>query len=114
LELLKLASVCITHSGLNTVLESLAQGVPQVAIPVSFDQPGIAARIAHHKTGVVTSLDRLTPAHLSSLLDEVLNDATYRDNARRIQKAIVKTNGLSLAADLVEQSFGVATMAGAV
>ncbi|HXM24614.1 MAG TPA: glycosyltransferase [Chthoniobacterales bacterium] len=114
LELLKLASVCITHSGLNTVLESLAQGVPQVAIPVSFDQPGIAARIAHHKTGVVTSLDRLTPAHLSNLLDEVLNDATYRDNARRIQKAIVKTNGLSLAADLVEQSFGVATMAGAV
>src|SRR5258708_1224197 len=114
LELLKLASVCITHRGVNAVVESLAQGVPQVAIPVSFDQPGIAARIAHHKTGVVTSLDRLTPAHLSRLLDEVVNDATYRDNARRIQKAIVKTNGLSLAADLVEQSFGVATMAGAV
>jgi len=114
LELLKLASVCITHSGLNTVLESLAQGVPQVAIPVTFDQPGIAARIAHHKTGVVTSLDRLTAAHLSSLLDEVQNDRTYRDNARRIQKAIVKTNGLSLAADLVEQSFGVATTVGAV
>jgi len=60
LELLKLASVCITHSGLNTVLESLAQGVPQVAIPVTFDQPGIAARVGHHKTGVVTSLDKLT------------------------------------------------------
>jgi UDP:flavonoid glycosyltransferase YjiC (YdhE family) len=85
-----------------------------VAIPVTFDQPGIAARIAHHKTGVVTSLDKLTVAHLSSLLDEVLNDATYRDNARQIQKAIVKTNGLSVAADLVEQSLGVATVAGAV
>ncbi|MGA8478153.1 MAG: glycosyltransferase [Chthoniobacterales bacterium] len=35
LELLKRASVCITHAGLNTVLESLTQGVPQVAIPVS-------------------------------------------------------------------------------
>jgi UDP:flavonoid glycosyltransferase YjiC (YdhE family) len=34
LELLKRASVCITHAGLNTVLEALAQGVPQVAIPV--------------------------------------------------------------------------------
>jgi zeaxanthin glucosyltransferase len=33
LELLKRTSVCITHAGLNTVLESLAQGVPQVAIP---------------------------------------------------------------------------------
>src|ERR1700726_1071689 len=39
LELLKRASVCITHAGLNTVLESLAQGVPLVAVPVSVDQP---------------------------------------------------------------------------
>jgi len=109
LELLKLASVCITHSGVNTVLESLAQGVPQVAIPVTFDQPGIAARIAYHKTGVVTSLDKLSAAHLSTLLGEVLSDATYRENACRIQKAIVKANGLSAAADLVEQSLGVPT-----
>jgi UDP:flavonoid glycosyltransferase YjiC (YdhE family) len=36
----------------------------------------------------------------------VLNDATYRGNARRIQKAIVKANGLSAAADLVEESLG--------
>ena len=35
LELLKRTSVCVTHAGLNTVLESLAQGVPQVAIPVT-------------------------------------------------------------------------------
>jgi zeaxanthin glucosyltransferase len=63
LDLLKRASVCITHAGLNTVLESLAQGVPQVAIPVAFDQPGVAARIAHHRTGVVTSLDKLTADH---------------------------------------------------
>jgi UDP:flavonoid glycosyltransferase YjiC (YdhE family) len=35
LELLKRTSVCITHAGLNTVLESLAQGVPQVAIPAA-------------------------------------------------------------------------------
>jgi len=40
LDLLKLAAVCVTHAGLNTVLESLTQGVPQVAIPVTFDQPG--------------------------------------------------------------------------
>jgi zeaxanthin glucosyltransferase len=41
LELLKFASLCITHAGLNTVLESLAQGVPQVAIPVAYDQPAL-------------------------------------------------------------------------
>jgi MGT family glycosyltransferase len=109
LELLKQASVCITHAGLNTVLESLAQGVPQVAIPVTSDQPGVAARIADKQTGVVTSLDKLSATHLSTLLGEVLSDPTYRENAGRIQKAIVKANGLSAAADLIEHSLGVPT-----
>jgi MGT family glycosyltransferase len=107
LELLKQASVCITHAGLNTVLESLAQGVPQVAIPVTYDQPGVAARIAHKQTGVVTSLDKLTADHLSVLLNEVLSKSTYRENARRLQNAIAEANGLSVATDLVEQSLGV-------
>jgi hypothetical protein len=57
------------------MLESLAQGVPQVAIPVAFDQPGVAARIAHHRTGVVTSLAKLTAGHLSTLLNKVLYDS---------------------------------------
>jgi zeaxanthin glucosyltransferase len=107
LELLKQTSVCITHAGLNTVLESLAQGVPQVAIPVTFEQPGVAARIVHHQTGVVTSLDKLTADHLSTLLDEVLTDSIYRDNAGKLQKAIAKANGLAVAADLIEESLGV-------
>src|SRR6201993_3347485 len=97
LELLKQTTVCITHAGLNTALESLAQGVPQVAIPVTYDQPGVAARIAHHKTGVVTSLDKLTADHLALLLEEV-TDPSYRENARKLQKAITEANGLSLAA----------------
>src|SRR5215472_5937879 len=107
LELLRQASVCITHAGLNTVLESLAQGVPQVAIPVTYDQPGVAARIADKQTGVVTSLDKLTADHLSALLNEVLSNSTYRENARTLQKAIAEANGLAVAADLVEQSLGV-------
>jgi len=114
LELLKQTSVCITHGGLNTVLESLAQGVPQVAIPVTFDQLGVAARIAYHQTGVVTSLDKLTADHLSTLLDEVLTNSIYRDNAGRLQKTIAKTNGLSAAADLVEESLGVTAAAAKV
>jgi zeaxanthin glucosyltransferase len=66
----------------------------------------VAARIADTQTGVVTSLDKLTADHLSALLDEVLNDSTYRANARKLQNAIAKANGLSVAADLVEESLG--------
>jgi zeaxanthin glucosyltransferase len=106
LELLKKASACITHAGFNTVLEALTQGVPQVAIPVTHDQPGVAARISAHQTGVVTSLEKLTVSHLATLVDEVLNHAIYRDNARKFQQTIAKTNGLSRAADLLEEAFG--------
>jgi MGT family glycosyltransferase len=109
LELLKRTSVCITHAGLNTVLESLAEGVPQLAIPVTFEQPGVAARIAAKKTGVTMAFTDLTSKHLSTLLDEVLNCSTYRENAQKFQKIIGKTNGLSMAADIVERALGVDT-----
>jgi zeaxanthin glucosyltransferase len=105
LELLKKASVCITHAGFNTVLEALTQGVPQIAIPVTNDQPGVAGRIADKKTGKTTSLDGLDASNLSALVDEVFNNPIYRDNSRSIQKAIAKKNGLSVAADLLEQAF---------
>ena len=50
---------------------------------------------------------QLTAEHLSTLLNEVLSNPTYRANARKLQKAIAKANGLSVAADLIEESLGV-------
>ena len=58
------------------------------------------------KAGVVTSLDKLTADHLAFLLEEVLSNPTYRENARKLQKAITEANGLSVAADLIEESLG--------
>jgi zeaxanthin glucosyltransferase len=106
LELLTRASVCITHAGLNTVLEALAQGVPQVAIPVTHDQPGVASRIAAKKTGVVLPFQKLSVPRLSALIDEVLKNPIYRQNARSFQKIIAERNGLSMAADILERAFG--------
>jgi zeaxanthin glucosyltransferase len=64
IELLKRAALYVTHAGLNTVLESLAQGVPMIAIPIGYDQPGTAARIAHHGVGEFIELDELTTKRL--------------------------------------------------
>jgi MGT family glycosyltransferase len=108
LEILQRASICITHAGCNTVLESLVNGVPQVAIPVTHDQPGVAARIAGKKTGLFVPLKDLSASRLGLLLDEVLSDRTYRENARYFQKSLSEHNGLSVAADLLEEAFGLA------
>jgi hypothetical protein len=63
IEILKRSSLCITHAGLNTVLESLSSGVPMVALPITNDQPGVAARIADKKVGVVISPDQASPGN---------------------------------------------------
>jgi MGT family glycosyltransferase len=81
IELLKRAALCITHAGLNTALEALAQGVPIVAIPIAYDQPGVAARIAHHGTGEFIEVDERTTDRLRGLIEKVLQDPSYRERA---------------------------------
>jgi MGT family glycosyltransferase len=108
IELLKRSALCITHAGLNTVLESLTQGVPMVAIPVTNDQPGVAARIAYTKSGAYVSIQEMTASRLSALIDEVLTNPEYRQNANNMKQVIAETNGLEKAADLLEQAFNLA------
>jgi MGT family glycosyltransferase len=91
LELLKRAALCITHAGLNTALETLAQGVPMVAIPIGYDQPGVAARIAYHAVGEFVEIGNLTASRLSQLILRVTSNLTYRDKARWFQKVLGET-----------------------
>jgi zeaxanthin glucosyltransferase len=104
--LLKRAALCITHAGLNTTLEALAQGVPMVAIPIGYDQPGVAARISYHGVGEFVEIGDLTPRNLSELILKVTTNPNYRDKARRFQRIIGKTRGLDIAADIIERVFG--------
>jgi len=105
IEVLKRSALCITHAGLNTVLESLSNGVPMLAIPITNDQPGVAARIADKKVGVVMSPNHASPGNLVTTIKRVLGDSTFRDSVQRVQKAIRSTDGLSIAAGILERAF---------
>src|SRR5215471_13788920 len=112
IELLRRSALCITHAGLNTALESLASGVPMLAVPITNDQPGVAARIANKKVGVVISPDQTSPETLVEAINQVLGDSTLRDNTRKIQKAIRRIDGLSIAAGILERAFDLEERAG--
>jgi MGT family glycosyltransferase len=105
IEILKRSSLCITHAGLNTVLESLSNGVPMLALPITNDQPGVAARIANKKVGVVMSRDQAFPQTFVAGIKQVLGDSSFRENARKQQESIRGTNGLSIAAGILERAF---------
>ncbi len=105
LELLKGAALCITHAGLNTTLESLAQGVPMVALPIGYDQPGVAARIQYHGVGESIEIESLTGELMLHAIRKVLEDPSYGERAQYLKKAIAKGRGLDVAADVIEKTF---------
>lgn len=106
LEIVKRAACVVTHAGLNTTLESLAEGVPLVAIPQGNDQPGVAARIAHHKAGVVVPLSKLSADRLRNAIQAVLTQPTYCAAAGGIQAAICGVDTVGVAADVIEDALG--------
>ena len=103
LQLLKRAAAVITHAGLNTVLESLAEGVPLVAIPQGNDQPGVAARVAAKGVGIVIPNRKLNVRRLRSAIKSVLEENSYREAARNLQSAIRQIDGLETAANIIEE-----------
>jgi MGT family glycosyltransferase len=104
-ELLQRAALCITHAGLNTALESLAEGVPMVAIPIGYEQPGVACRITYHGVGEFVELGDLTTQRLVELIAKVRSNPSYRDKAHWFQKIIKERRGLDVAAGIVERAF---------
>lgn len=112
LDLLRRASLCITHAGHNTTLEALSCGVPLVAIPLAFDQPGLAARIAHHGVGSFITPAALTPELLLEHLRRVLNDPAYMARAQQLRAELARLNGPAMAAAVIEQACETALLAG--
>ena len=104
LELLQKASLNITHAGLNTTLESLSYGVPMIAIPITDDQPGVAARIAWTKVGELILPSRLNVNNLRETIKKILREQFYKQNAVHLQEAIRHTEGVNHAVDLIMQA----------
>ncbi|HVN92418.1 MAG TPA: glycosyltransferase [Terracidiphilus sp.] len=102
LEIVKRATAVITHAGLNTVLESLAEGVPMVCIPLGNDQPGVAARVKAHGAGIVIHPRKVNAKRLRSAVRKVMEEDSYRRAARKIQSAIAQIDGPGQAADIIE------------
>jgi MGT family glycosyltransferase len=103
LEILEQAALMITHAGMNSTLESLAAGVPMVAVPIAHDQHGVSARIEWTGTGVRIPASECEPARLRNAIETVLGKASFRESARRFQRIIAEGDGLNRAADIIER-----------
>ncbi|NJK64864.1 MAG: hypothetical protein HC921_21115 [Synechococcaceae cyanobacterium SM2_3_1] len=104
LALIRRSDLVITHGGLNTTLESLAHGVPLIAIPITNDQPGVAARIEWTKVGEFLSVSQVNGQNLQQKIRQVLTDPKYQQKARQMQKDIQSSGGVKFAVDIIERA----------
>ncbi len=84
LELLEKASLTLSHGGLNTVLDSLSCGVPMVLVPLTYEQPAIAARVVRIGAGEILPLSNVSPSRLRTEIRKITAIDSYSVKARGI------------------------------
>ena len=105
LKLLQKAALCVSHAGVNTVLEAIKSGVPLVVIPIAYDQFGVAARVTFHGLGLFTELEEATPVRVGSLMRKTLEDSSYRIRTQAMARELASLDGPGIAADVLERAF---------
>jgi MGT family glycosyltransferase len=106
LEVLRRARLTLTHAGLNTVLDSLSQGVPAIAIPITYEQPAIAERLRRTGAGEILPFPALRADRLRALIEQVLRDDVYLTKARVMAESIQASGGVKSAADVILHAAG--------
>jgi UDP:flavonoid glycosyltransferase YjiC (YdhE family) len=103
MELLKRASVFVTHGGANSIMEGLCFGVPMLVTPVDFDQPVNGYYVQKSGAGLSIDADRLTVESCrAALADMIRSESPYRDAARRVQADYRSHDGAKATAAEIE------------
>ena len=101
-EVLKRASLMISHAGVTGVKESAFMGVPMLLMPVSYDEFGNAARIVYHGLGARLWLKEVSTLELTRLIDRVLEDSSYSARAKIMSEKLSNLEQQSPAVEIIE------------
>lgn len=103
LELLKKASLMITHGGPSSVKECIYFGVPMIVFPLWFDQHGNVARIIYHGLGTSGNFETVDTETLRNLIGETTNNHRYIENLKKLQTIFHEQEKLGLSVAIVEK-----------
>lgn len=101
------ADVLVTHAGLNTLLDALEAGVPSLALPIAFDQPGVAARVLHWGVGLRLDPRLASRGRIVQALRRLLDEASFARRAGGLGEELRAAGGAPRAARLVERALGI-------
>ncbi|MFC5511572.1 glycosyltransferase [Massilia jejuensis] len=100
------ADAVVSHAGLNTVMDAVAAHTPILALPIAFDQPGVAARIRHAGVGLSASPRFTGAGALARQLRRLLDEPGFAQRCAPLAEQVRNAGGSTRAADIVERALG--------
>lgn len=106
LEMLKKASMMITHGGLGTVKECIFFGVPMIVFPLSREQPLNAARVVHHGIGRCGDIRSVSVEQVTELIGGIESNPSFKEKAelmgRRFHEVEASGRGVKVIEKVLE------------
>ena len=97
---LEIADCFISHSGMNSVNESLYYGVPMILYPQHSEELAVTNRVIELGAGI--RLKRQSTNSIYDTVMEVLNNTSYKNNAQKISQGLKSSGGAKSGADFIE------------
>jgi UDP:flavonoid glycosyltransferase YjiC (YdhE family) len=86
--ILQRASAFITHGGCGSIKEAIYAGVPQVVLPMLYDQPFNAMRVRHHNLGDAVFPEKQSPDIIESVICDAI-DGKYRTQLESMRSVFI-------------------------
>jgi UDP:flavonoid glycosyltransferase YjiC (YdhE family) len=102
IEILKRASLFITHAGMNSTSETIHYGVPVICLPIMGDQPLVALRICDELNfGIRLDYRKFDSDELRTSMHEILGNKKYLENILEFTELSRNRNGCQIGANLI-------------
>ncbi|MGB6193767.1 MAG: glycosyltransferase [Terracidiphilus sp.] len=97
------ASVIVHQGGSGTTGQAMRAGRPMLFVPYGWDQPDNAARIERTGAALSVSREHYTVEAATRLLNHLLSDSSFAQNAARLARQVAREDGTTTACDAIEE-----------
>lgn len=94
----------VHHGGIGTTAKAMKAGVPQLIMPMAYDQPDNANRVKSLGAGDALSPGRFTEARLANALERLIRSRQVQDRCREYAARIQASRSLEKACAEIERA----------
>ena len=96
------AAAVVHHGGIGTTAKAFAAGVPQLIMPMGFDQPDNAGHVVRLGVGAALAPAKFTGPRVAETIGRLLSDASVRDACRQYRERVRVSNALERSCEIIE------------